>query len=237
VVNVNKTIISFIISIALISGIVLAADTGAGVQPCPLAFTFLTSPPGAAIGQDVTLQYLDRIFTGQVNEYGELVMDLGSEGIPSCTAQNFKLTVLGCKDNPVCSQTVSFNPNGYTTIDISTANLFDVCPACLACDTCPTYQSCMDQGYILPSTCPVPIVPEVDYLGYLATALIALGAGYGIRRVKTASGAIQTQHTHPNYTSMHDINTLHKHQPHPRGMLMAKYATTKSSDGYYKYLG
>jgi hypothetical protein len=241
----NKIILFSIVAIALMSGMAIA-DTG--IAPCPLAFTFLTSPSGAAIGQEVTLTYQDKIFTGTVNEYGELVMDLGAEGIPNCNAQNFKLTVMGCKDDPVCTQTVSFNPNGYTTIDLRDANQFEKCPedttpyaSCNSC--CLTPSSCEDQGYIKPADCPVQEQPDYT-IDYFVSAIVIFIAGLGIGKYKlgvkiytNTKGEVITQHTHRNITGYHSVNTMHQHQPHKKGEIAPKYADTKGADGYYAYMG
>lgn len=94
------------------------------LEPCPLAFKFITSPSSANEGLTVTLEYYGQVWTVPETYPGEYVIELGTEDIPNCISTNFMLTVKDCKGNPSCRRTVSFNPDGYTTIDISNVNLF-----------------------------------------------------------------------------------------------------------------
>lgn len=258
---VNKIFLSTIIfSLALMASGALA------LEPCPLAFNFLTSPPGAAVGLNVQLTYLNnQVYTGTVNEYGEIVLDLGDQGISKCNSQNFILTVLECKDDPVCSQTVSFNPNGYTTIDLREANLFEecltrdqctaLCPTCpdcncpeCVCPECPTDQQCSyawceDNGFIKPEECP-KAVSDQDIVTAAVTAISIFIAGLGIGKYKLGvkiytneKGEVVKQHKHRNIIGYHSVNTMHQSQPHKKGEIAPNYSDEKDEKGKYKYVG
>ncbi len=125
--------------------------------PCPIALDFEASPPGSEIGLNAEISYLDKIvWKGMVNEYSEIVADLGGLDIPNCNFQSFKLVILECKDDPICTKTVAFNPDGYTLIDLKAVDFFGrVCPSCPAIleDTTP-YEKC-DTCCPTPETCPI----------------------------------------------------------------------------------
>jgi hypothetical protein len=252
---VNKLIISTAIMMMLmISGAV-------ALEPCPLAFDFKTSPPGAEVGLNVQISYLDRTISGVVNEYGEFVTDLGNYNIPNCLTQNFKLTVVECKDNPVCTKTVSFNPSGYTTIDITGANLFSecltadqctaMCPNCncpeCVCPECPSsccsYAWCEDGGFITPEECP-KTVSDQDLVTAAVTAISIFIVGLGIGKYKLGvkiytneKGEVVKQHKHRNIIGYHSISTMHQSQPHKKGEIAPSYSNEKDEKGKYKYIG
>jgi len=254
---VNKIFLSTIIfSLALMASGVLA------LEPCPLAFNFLTSPPGAAVGLNVQINYLNnQVYSGTVNEYGEIVMDLGDQGISNCNVQNFILTVLECKDDPICSQTVSFNPNGYTTIDLREANLFSeclttdqctaICPTCPdckcpecicpACPICCSYAWCEENGFIKPEECPVQEDTTIDTVIIAIVTLIAgLGIGkykLGVKIYTNEKGEVVKQHKHRNIIGYHSISTMHQSQPHKKGEIAPSYSDEKDEKGKYKYIG
>lgn len=216
----------------------MAMSSGAlAFEPCPLAFSFLTSPQSAAQGLDVTISYMDRTFAGEVNEYGELVMELGNYGLENCAAKEFTLQVVGC-ENALCTKQVSFNPNGYTTIDLRDV-LMNECPEP---GDCCTAKFCEDAGMIHESDCPKQ---DTGLLGFgalidLAVGILASGgvcAAVGIKLYKRKDGTVVKQHMHANITGYHDPNVVHKKQPHPKGQENPNYATAKSADGTYKYLG
>lgn len=247
VVKMNK-IILMLISFALMASVAMA-DTG--MQPCPLAFKFLTSPPGAEIGLGVQILYQGNVvYDGSTNEYGELVVDVGSQGIPNCMSQNFKLQIKGCSD-AVCSQDVSFNPNGYTTIDLRSINLFgcptcpDIkCPECV-CPECPTDQQCSyawceDNGFIKPVECPVKDTTVETVFIAIVTLIAGLGIGkygLGVKVYTNTKGEVIKQHKHKNTTGYHDSNIIHRIQPHKKGEMTPNYSNEKDPEGHYKYIG
>jgi len=241
----NKIIPIMIISFALIASGALA------LEPCPLAMKFVTSPPSANQNLEITVSYGSHYVTGMTNEYGEAVVDMGHLGIADCLVQDFDMVVTKCSSDPICHQTVSFNPNGFTTFDISKANLFEEeCPPdetpYAQCDSCclPTScESCESKGYIKSEDCPVTEQPDYTIDAAVAAIIIfitGLGIGkykLGVKIYTKTTGEVVAQHTHRNITGYHSINTMHQHQPHKKGEIAPKYDDKKGEDGYYKYLG
>jgi len=234
---VNKLFLVSLISFALVASGAMA------LEPCPLAFSFVTSPPGANVGLNVDIKYMGNVIASSVtNEFGELVVDLGSMSIPNCMMQSFELVVKECESDNVCHRVVSFNPNGYTTIDITGIDLFKQCPVdttpydhCDSCcalpESCCSYKFCEDGGFIKPDECPaIPTdySPEI-IVGTIVAVLAAFGVGKrkntGIQVTEDAKGIITTKHKHKNYMTFHDVKMVHPVQPHKAGEIFPDYVS------------
>jgi len=211
----------------------LAAVTA--VDPCPFAFSFITSPPDANVGLTVQLKYGDRTWIVPEGYPGEYVTDLGGiePPIANCIYQNFELTVKDCEANSVCHSTVSFNPQGYTTLDISSANLFKQT----------TTSSTIEPTTTTEPTTTIPITTTVteeceecevcpdETINYLVTGITAaiasagLTYAYGLKIRKPVSGGPVDEHMHPGIVNYHSINTVHTNLKirHPKGMVAPKY--------------
>lgn len=249
----NKILVS-----AIMISLAIMASGALALEPCPLAFNFQTSPVGAAAGLNVQISYLNNVVaSGTTNEYGEIVFDLGDKGIPNCLSQSFELTVPACADTASCNQVVSFNPNGYTTIDIKDANLFTppaecftrdqcqaFCPTCPECSTCPTFNTdteCTSAGWIKPEECPVqPDTTLQTAIIAIVTLIAGLGIGkygLGVKIYTNTKGEVVKQHKHKNVVGYHSADIMHRIEPHKKGELTPNYSNEKDEKGKYKYVG
>jgi len=216
--------------------ILLSFATVMAPEPCPLGFKFLTSPPDANEGLTVQLKYFDKTWIVPETYPGEYMIDLGDQEISNCLTQNFELVVVDCQDNPVCHQTVSFNPNGYTTIDLTSANLFPqttvettiltttettICPEIP--EECFSRAECLEMFEC--EECPDLTVDYV--ITVIITAIISAGLsyGYGLKFYKKSTGEVSTMHMHPGIKGYHSIYTVHMNPKirHPKGMVIPKY--------------
>jgi len=240
--------IMFLISMLLAMS--LAMIPAMALEPCPLAVKFITSPPEANIGLETEILYGGKVVAaGTSNEFGELVVDLGDANIPNCVYQNFELVVKRCADNSLCHKTISFNPQGYTNIDLISVNLFEP----VVCEECPpvypvcNVQGCRDlgwmpseecltcesQGYIKPEDCPVKECPDIA-LDVIVSIIISLAVGAGVGFKVTKYGT--KTHYHPGRSDYHSPDVMHSAPyTHKKGELFPKYE--KDEAGKWKYVG
>jgi len=204
----------------------LIMGTVGALEPCPIAAKFITFPPSYSVGLTVELQYGDRSWIGTTNEYGEFLIDLGSEGIYDCNIQTFNLIIKDCEDNELCHQTISFNPQGYTTIDISEIDLTRKCPECMECMECMECSICPED--ITPfekcdSCCEIIECEKCTDFSFreliigIISAIAVMGGGLKIYKMK--SGEVATQHKHTGITAYHDVNTRHKDKKYRHRLL------------------
>lgn len=213
--------------ISAILAVLIGSNFALALEPCPLAFDVLTSPPG----QEVVIEvfYKDQAYRGKTVN-GELVMDLGEYGIPNCIYQNFDLVVTDCSADPVCHKVVSFNPDGYTTIDIKDAWLGEVetttttipeecdpcyCEECV-CEECPEKEGLDDLLVAFFSVIAGGFAVFV-YKGKVKfnkknidKLLEAMPKGCGIRLFKAYNGKSDIKHYHRSPNNYHTLDKNHK---------------------------
>ena len=224
-----------IILILAIVAVLLGSNFALALEPCPLAFDVLTSPPDTEV--TVKIIYKDDSWTG-ITKNGELVMDLGDKNIPGCIYQNFDLVVLECEDNPVCHKTVSFNSDGYTIIDIREAWLEGIIttttiePDKCICEECDECKPCYcDECVCEECKCPEGIDSFLAaFIGLIVGGfgifiydgkiklvkksldklIEAMPKGCGLRIFKAYSGKSDIKHFHRSPKTYHTLDKRHK---------------------------
>lgn len=221
--------------LTILVALVLMAAPAMALEPCPIAVKFVTSPPEANVGLTVDLVYSGSVISsGMTNEYGEIIIDVGDQGIPNCGSQNFAMVVRDCESNSLCHRTVSFNPYGFTTVDLTSVDLFYRATTTTVAPTTTTTieaPSCGALGFILPEDCPGP--SEETVMAIIASLIIAAGAGFGYKSYISKSGQLVKMHKHYGIVGYHSpgISHLNKSIRHPKGMIFPKYVNGKYAGG------
>ncbi len=102
------------------------------------------------------------------------------------------------------------------------------CPSCEVCSVCPELEVCPE------TDCPVKDMTVERIIEGIVLLIVGMGVykyGFGIKIYTKKDGTVEVQHKHRNVTGYHDINTMHRTQPHKKGELNPKY------DNEGKYMG
>lgn len=206
------------------------------LEPCPIAVKFLTSPESAKDGLIVDIYHAGSVISTEISKDGEILADLGDR-ISNCGSQSFQITVRNCADKAACTQSVSFNPQGYTTIDL-TSVWIDISTTTTITTTSTTTQ---------PGIIPCDICEELDWeslilivIGLIGvTGLVAYSfkkgnlvkyasqvfkVGQYVRLGKYWDGAVSAKHLHKGIRGYHDPDIEHRdpEDRHPKGKLAGK---------------
>jgi len=234
-----------LISIFLLSTIAMAVDV-----PRPISIKVITSASGSNIDVIVKDMASGGIKNYKTNEYGEIILDASDFNTLSYSVRNgdqFQVSISTCSSSSACVQTKALQDFLYFEFDLR--GIYTPpqdCPTCNACDSCCPIIDCptLDCSKNCPDTTPYSECnsccadcTEKDLVWWettiiaLVTAAICAGVGFKITRYGTKT------HEHKNVSGYHSPDIMHKAQPHKKGEIFPKYASTKGSDGRYKYLG
>jgi len=248
----KNMILASILSLLLISGIAFA-----GQIPAPISVKITTATTGSNIDVIIKDVGLNKQVTYKTNEYGEIIFDADVFGAYRSTDM-IQVSISTCSLNSACVQSKVLGDAVYFEFDLtgiitqpcptcscsgalcSCSGTTCICPTPIACNSCCECPDLICPEIPVCTTCEVcKVCPDNNTTLQLAiTAIISvLVSGTGVYIFKSAKGVTSVRHKHKNYGTLHDINIIHPIQPHPAGEIIPRYATVKSADKHYAYLG